>query len=101
MAKGDGLALNSPKFLAMKAIIESPAGQAAMEEAVANGLPPLCGVDDILTSLIIGYAEDQALMSAGSIVAEYMRHAGYTQGQRKDCPAGCTAKSGATFTQPA
>lgn len=100
MAKGDGLSLSSPKFLAIKAVIESPEGKAGMVRAVADSQPALCGVDEILTRVIRDYADHQSIMSAGSIVADCMRSLGYTKGKLKDCPKGCTAVTGTMWLLP-
>ncbi len=55
MAKGDGVPLNSAWYMAMKAVINSTEGKAAMMEAIKAGNPPLCGVDALLTSIIVDY----------------------------------------------
>jgi len=96
MAKGDGVPLNSPRFLALKAAIECPEGQAAMKQAAADGDPPLKALDAMLTGLIVNYADHQTLRSAGSIVTEWMIHQGYKKGPQKKFE-GCSAKGGATF----
>lgn len=78
MAKGDGVPLRSARWMALKAVIESAGGRAAMLEAIKAGNPPLCGVDALLTAIITDYRakDDQVLRSAGSLVAEVMRAMG-------------------------
>lgn len=103
MAQGDGVGLTSARYLAMKAVISSQEGLDAMAKAMANGHPPLCGVDHLLTKIIVDYAakDDQILRSAGSLVAEHMFAQGFTKGPIKPCPSGCTVETGSTFTPPA
>lgn len=101
MSNDHSLKHNSPRYLAMKAVIESDAGISAMEEAAAKGNPALCGVDALLTGIIIDYKDHQTLMAAGRIVAGCMRAREYTQGPEKDCPSGCTAGRGAMWLPPA
>lgn len=73
-----------------------------MLKAIADGHPPLCGVDALLTQIIVDYAkcDDQMLMSAGSLVAEHLVTKGYIKGAIKGCPAGCTAGTGSSFAMP-
>ena len=99
MAQGDGVGLTSARYLAMKAVITSQEGRDAMAKAMANGQPPLCGVDHLLTKIVVDYAagDDQMLRSAGSLVAEHMVAHGFTKGPVKSCPGGCTVESGSTF----
>ncbi len=102
MAKGDGVGLASARYLAMRAVIGSQEGQAAILKAIADGHPPLCGVDPLLTQIIVDYAkgDDQMLMSAGSIVAEHLVARGYVKGAIRGCPTGCTAGTGSSFALP-
>lgn len=103
MAKGDGVGLTSARYLAMQAVIGSQEGQAAMLKAIADGHPPLCGVDALLTRIIVDYAkrDDQMLMSAGSLVAEHLVARGYVKDAIRNCPPGCTAGTGSSFALPA
>lgn len=102
MVKGDGVPLKSARYLALRAVITSEEGMAAMQQAITDGLPPLCGVDGLLTKIIIDYAtrDDQILMSAGSLVAESMAALRYVKGPLRPCE-GCTVRSGSMFTPPA
>ncbi len=102
MAKGDGVPLTSARFLAMQAVINSQEGQAAMLKAITNGYPPLCGVDALLTGIVVDYAkrDDQMLMSAGTLVAEHLVAKGYVKGAIKSCPVGCTVGTGSSFAPP-
>jgi hypothetical protein len=103
MAKGDGVGLASARYLAMQAVICSQEGQAAMLKAIADGNPPLCGVDPLLTQIIVDYAkgDDQMLKSAGSLVAEHLVAKGYVKGATRVCPGGCTVATGSSFALPA
>ncbi len=97
MAKGNGLALTSPRYKAIEAVVSSRDGEAAMIHAVDAGKPALCGIDQILDSVIKDYGDHQTLKSAGSIVAERMRELGFEQlPQNKNCE-GCIAKEGAMW----
>ncbi len=101
MAQGDGVSLTSARYLALQAVITSKEGRAVMMQAIADGRPPLCGVDGLLAKIIIDYAarDDQMLRSAGSLVAESMAALGYTKGPMRPCPD-CTVASGTMFTPP-
>lgn len=102
MSQGNGVSLTSARWLALKAVINSDEAKTAMRAAVDAGNPPLCGVDALLTEIIVDYArkDDQILKSAGSLVAEYMRAMGYKQGSVKVCPSGCTVGTATMFTPP-
>jgi hypothetical protein len=90
-------------WLALKAVINSDEGKAAMLIAINEGNAPLCGIDALLTGIIVDYAgkDDQILKSAGSLVAECMRAMGYIQGSPRPCPSGCSVGTGTMFTPPA
>ena len=97
-----GLAVKDPKYLAIKAIVESEPGMSAAKAAAANGIPPVCGVDKLLRHIIVNYADDdQSIKCAGSLIAEIMRGKGYTKGPLRPCPAGCNAKRGTIWLPPA
>lgn len=102
MAKGDGVSIGSARWMALKAVINSTEGKAAMMKAIEAGKPPLCGVDALLTAIIIDYRDkdDQILRSAGSLVAEAMRVIGYVQGSVRSCPEGCTIGTATAFAAP-
>ena len=96
-----GLAAKDPKYLAIKAIIESEAGLRAARLAAANGIPAVCGVDRLLRDIILDYTDDdQSIRCAGSLIGELLRAAGYTKGPLRPCPKGCNTKRGTIRISP-
>jgi hypothetical protein len=96
-----GLAARDPKYLAIKAIIESEPGMRAVTVSAANGIPPVCGVDKLLRDIIVNYSDDdQSIKCAGSLIAEMLRAEGYGKGPLRPCPAGCNAKRGTVWIPP-
>lgn len=91
-----GLSLNDPVFLKIVDVTWSKEGQAAAVEATKAGLPALAGVDRLLQKeLGDRYGKhDLGTASAGSVVAEVMRHLGYKEAGSGACPPDCTAKTG-------
>jgi hypothetical protein len=91
-----GLTLDDPIHRRMVEIIWSLEGQKAALDATARGLPALCGVDTLLRSELgdLYGKHDMGTASAGAIVAEVMRHKGFTKSESRPCPAGCVAKTG-------
>jgi hypothetical protein len=59
------------------------------------------GVDALSTRIIIDYEkrDDPILMSAGSLVAEHFVAKGFVKGAIRNCPAGCTSKTGSSFSR--
>jgi hypothetical protein len=101
VAKGSGLSKKDPKWLAIKAVIESDAGRQAAKEHAAKGIPPVCGVDELLRTIILNYTDDdQSIKSAGALIAELLKAEGYTKGPQKPCPSGCRAEGGAIWLPP-
>jgi hypothetical protein len=96
-----GLAAKDPKYLAIKAIIESEAGLLDARLAAADGIPAVCGVDKLLRDIIRDYTdEDQSIRCAGSLIGDLLRAAGYTKGPLRPCPDGCNAKRGTIWVPP-
>jgi hypothetical protein len=91
-----GLTLDDPIHRKMVEIVWSTEGQKAALEATAKGLPALCGVDPLLRSELgdLYGKHDMGTASAGAIVAEVMRHKGYTKAESRPCPPGCVAMTG-------
>jgi hypothetical protein len=96
---GEGLTNDDPTFLRMEEIIWSPQGKQALVNATEAGFPALSGVDPILQQeLGLKYGpHDPGTASAGSLVAQVMRHLGYEQAGAGSCPEGCVAKTGAKW----
>ncbi|WP_156467666.1 hypothetical protein [Methylobacterium sp. Leaf91] len=90
-----GLSSSDPTHLKMVDLIWSEAGRKAVQEASAEGMPPLCAIDKMLQSELGDRynKHDFGTASAGAIVADLMRHLGYVQDGWGYCPAGCTAKT--------
>lgn len=98
MAQGDGVSVNTARYHALKAVIESEQAKPLMAKAVSEGKPPLCGIDQLITGIIVDYAakDHQMLRTAGSFVAEIMVANGYVKGPMRVC-AGCTVEQASTF----
>jgi len=93
-----GLPFATPKYIAIEAIINSHLGRQAAEQAVTAGIPPLCGVDSLLTSTVIGYgSHDDSTATAGCLIKDLMLSLGYEPAGRGPC-SGCTAKSGLRYS---
>ena len=91
-----GLSFDDPVHQRIVDIIWSVAGQKAAVEATKKGLPALCGVDMLLQAELgdLYHKHDLGTASAGSVVAELMRHLGYKEAGKGKCPPECTAKTG-------
>jgi hypothetical protein len=91
-----GLSLDDPVFLRIVEVAWSRQGQEAAVDATKAGMPALCGVDRLLSAeLGDRYGKhDLGTASAGSVVAEVMRHLGYREAGQGSCPVDCTAKTG-------
>jgi hypothetical protein len=96
-----GIAAKDPKYLAIKAVIESEAGVQAAKMAANRKIPAVCGVDKLLRDIIVDYTDDdQSIKSAGSLIADVLRAAGYTKGPLRPCPTGCNAMRGTLWYPP-
>ncbi|KRD72085.1 hypothetical protein [Ensifer sp. Root278] len=93
--RSGGMTLNDPVYLAMEEIIWSPAGQIRLREAVEQGLPALAGVEPMIREALGEryHPHDLGTASAGAIVAEVMRHMGFTQSGTGKMPEGSVAKT--------
>jgi hypothetical protein len=81
-------------------IVHSSEGIEAMKKAVADGWPPLSGVDPILhQTLGADYgAHNLATATAGDFVVKEMRRLGYKDtGKSGKLPDHCKAKTGRVF----
>ena len=104
MEIGKGVSGKQPEFLAMTTIIFSEAGQAAAVSAAKAGQPALCGVDTLLRTACVGYANGnhQSLRDAGFIVARLMRdELNYVEGAHGvKCPPGSRAATAIKWIPP-
>jgi hypothetical protein len=84
---------------AMRALVNSDAGQTAMLFAQSKGRPPLAGVDPMLKAALgDDYCkENEATIQAGYIVTRYMEAKGYCKAGTAALPPGCVAKTGQLF----
>jgi len=92
-----GLKMDDPLTLRMWSIIHSAEGKAACFAATTQGFPAVAGVDPMLREALgVDYgSHNQSTNTAGAIVAEVMRTAGYVQAaEGKPLPAGSVAKTG-------
>lgn len=93
--RSGGMTLSDPAYLAMEEIIRSPAGQRRLREAVEQGLPALAGVEPMIREALGEryHPHDLGTASAGAIVAEVMRHMGFTEFGTGKMPEGSVAKT--------
>jgi hypothetical protein len=86
-----------PLRATMQTIIGSPEARAACIEATLDGLPAIAGVDPLLHEAL-GPAyrrSDEAIATAGVLVAELMVSLGYKESGAKDLPHRYVARRGA------
>ena len=90
------LAEDDPMRVTMRNIVASPAARAACIEATLDGLPAIAGVDPMLhEALGPGYRKsDEAIATAGALVAELMSSIGYVEAGIKDLPNRYVARRG-------
>ena len=87
----------------MRKIIFTPEGERAALQAHDSGLPPLAGLDPLLsTALGPDYSKDnEATIQAGFLVADLMKQLGFEkiEGTSKKLPDNCIARTGQMFTR--
>lgn len=93
------MSIHDPVFRQIHDIAWSPEGKRAAVEATEKGWPAISGVDLLLKEKLGDKyrSEDKGTLSAGSVVAEVMRHLGYREAGTGKCPEGCVAKTGMTW----
>lgn len=97
-----GLSMDDPVTLKMIEIIDRPASVARMIEATEAGSPAIAAVDAELSDALKEHygGHNQATATAGAIVADRMRMAGYkTTGRRGPLPDGSVAKTGMIYAK--
>ena len=95
-----GLSDDNPIMIEIREIVNSKEAEAAMRKAVADGLPPMAGVDPMLAkALREDYGgHNQATARAGDLVAKKMRQLGFKDtGKEGYLPADCVAKTARIF----
>lgn len=94
-AETGGISMSDPRVLEMRDIIESPEGRISCEQATADGLPALAGVEPTLRERMGDRygAFSQITITAGSIVGELMRSLGYEIISQKPMPEGSVAQT--------
>jgi hypothetical protein len=87
---------NDPLRITMRSIVASPEARAACIEATLDGLPAIAGVDPMLhEALGPTYRQsDEAIATAGVLVAELMTSIGYVPSGAKDLPSRYVARRG-------
>ena len=101
-SESGGLSADDPVTIKIWGIVNSGDGIAAMKSAVAKGLPPMAGVDPLLSAALgVDYGgHNTATATAGDFVANKMRQLGFKDtGKQRDMPQGCVAKSARFFTE--
>ena len=95
-----GLSDDDLIMIEIREIVNSKEAEAAMRKAVADGWPPMAGVDPMLAKAL---GEDygghnQATARAGDLVAKKMRQLGFKDtGKEGYLPADCVAKTARIF----
>ena len=96
-----GLSDDDPITIEIREIVNSNEAEAAMRKAVADGWPPMAGVDPMLAKALGEHygAHNQATLTAGYLVAKKMRRLGFKDTDKKsgDLPAHCVAKTARIF----
>lgn len=96
------LTMDDPITLKIYEIIDSNEATAAMIEATERGMPAISGVDRLLSNALgVDYGgHNMSTATAGSFVAERMRHLGYKNSGRKGKLAeGSIAKTAEIFVK--
>lgn len=95
-----GLSDDNLIMIEIREIVNSKEAEAAMRKAVADGWPPMAGVDPMLAkALREDYGgHNQATARAGDLVAKKMRQLGFKDtGKEGYLPADCVAKTARIF----
>ena len=95
-----GLSDDDPIMIEIREIVNSKEAEAAMRKAVADGLPPMAGVDPMLAKALREHYgwHNQATARAGDLVAKKMRQLGFKDtGKEGYLPADCVAKKARIF----
>ena len=95
-----GLSDDNLIMIEIREIVNSKEAEAAMRKAVADGWPPMAGVDPMLAkALREDYGgHNQATARAGDLVAKKMRQLGFKDtGKEGYLPAHCVAKTARIF----
>ena len=90
------LAEDDPLRAAIADLVASPEARSACIEATLDGLPAIAGVDPMLhEALGPTYRQsDEAIATAGALVAELMGSLGYVEAGSKDLPNRYVARRG-------
>lgn len=95
-----GLSDDNPIMIEIREIVNSKEAEAAMRKAVADGLPPMAGVDPMFAKTLGEHygGHNQATARAGYLVAKKMRQLGFKDtGKEGYLPAHCVAKEARIF----
>jgi hypothetical protein len=93
--RSGGMLLSDPVYLKMEEIIWGQEGRKAALAATEKGLPALSGVEPLLMKELGSQytLHDDGTKNSGSIIAQLMRHLGYTAAGEVKCPEGGVAKT--------
>jgi hypothetical protein len=94
--------LDDPLAIAIYDVVFSREGRAAAVNAVEGGLPPLAGIDPLLSEKLgVDYgAHNMTTATAGGFIAQLMRSLGYKEvGKNAPLPAGSVAKTGQVWSK--
>ncbi len=96
-----GLSDDNPIMIEIREIVNSKEAEAAMRKAVADGWPPMAGVDPMLAKALGEHygGHNQATARAGDLVAKKMRQLGFKDTDKKsgDLPKRCVADQARIF----
>lgn len=93
------LSSDDPIYRAMEELIATKNAKDAAVAAVQAGLPAMAAIDPLLQAMLgSDYGpHNMGTQTAGSLVAEIMRTLGYEKTGEAPLPAGCVAKTAATW----
>ena len=90
------LSEDDPLRISIRDIIATPEARSACIEATLDGLPAIAGVDPLLHEALgpTYRRSDEAIATAGALVAELMRSNGYVEAGSKELPNRYVARRG-------
>jgi hypothetical protein len=85
-----------PLYGQIRDLVASPEGRSACVEATLDGLPAIAGVDPMLHDALgaLYRRSDEAIATAGALVAEVMTARGYVAAGKRDLPSRYVARNG-------
>ncbi|MBC7312428.1 MAG: hypothetical protein H5U11_08020 [Rhizobium sp.] len=97
--KSKEIAHGDPEMTAIEIIVNSPAHEVLILDAVANDLPPLQAIEPLIVARLgADYRGDNGgTIAAGYLIAKRLYALGYTKGPARKMPEGSVAKTASTY----